>query len=103
MAEFIKAHKAFSLYTLLVLLVLFVAVFAPWLAPQDPFEGEMSMVLQPPSAEHLLGTDKLGRDTFSRLIYGTSTSLFMTICLVFLTAGVGAAVGITSGYFGGRV
>ena len=103
MAEFIKTHKAFSLYTLLVLLVLFVAVFAPWLAPQDPFEGEMSMVLQPPSAEHLLGTDKLGRDTFSRLIYGTSTSLFMTICLVFLTAGVGAAVGITSGYFGGRV
>ena len=103
MSEFVKNHKLFALYTALVLLIIFVALAAPMLAPQDPYNGDMKAVFLPPSAEHWLGTDKLGRDMFSRLIYGTSTSLFMTICLVFLTAGVGALVGILSGYFGGRV
>ena len=56
-----------------------------------------------PSAEHILGTDKLGRDTYSRIIYGTQTSLFMTVCLVILTAVIGSIVGILSGYFGGKV
>ena len=51
----------------------------------------------------LLGTDKLGRDTLSRIIAGTQVSLFMTICLVILLAIVGSIVGITSGYFGGKV
>ena len=102
MMKFIKAHKLFSLYTVLVLLVIFVALAAPLLAPADPYSGDMKSVFLPPSAEHWLGTDKLGRDVFSRLIYAASTSLFMTICLVFLTAGIGAVVGIVSGYFGGK-
>lgn len=101
--EFIKTHKLFSFYTLLVILILFVAIFAPYLAPQDPYESNMRNVLQTPSAEHLLGTDKLGRDTLSRIIAGTQVSLFMTICLVMLLAIVGIVVGIASGYFGGKV
>ncbi len=101
--EFIKTHKLFSFYTLLVILILFVAIFAPYLAPQDPYESNMRNVLQTPSAEHLLGTDKLGRDTLSRIIAGTQVSLFMTICLVILLAIVGIVVGIASGYFGGKV
>lgn len=101
--EFIKTHKLFSFYTLLVILILFVAIFAPYLAPQDPYESNMRNVLQTPSAEHLLGTDKLGRDTLSRIIAGTQVSLFMTICLVILLAIVGVVVGIASGYFGGKV
>ena len=84
-------------------MILLVAIFAPYLAPQDPFDGNMRNVLQPPSSEHLLGTDKLGRDTLSRIIAGTQVSLFMTICLVMLLAIVGSVVGITSGYFGGKV
>ncbi len=101
--EFIRQHRLFSFYTVLVILVLLVAVFAPYLAPQDPMEGNMKNVLQTPSAEHLLGTDKLGRDTLSRIICGTQVSLFMTICLVILMALVGVIVGVLSGFFGGRV
>ena len=100
---FIKSHKLFSFYTLLVILVLLTAVFAPYLTPQDPMDGNMKNVLQTPSAEHILGTDKLGRDTFSRLIAGTQVSLFMTLCVVVLIAVVGSLVGIVSGYFGGKI
>ena len=101
--EFIRQHKLFSFYSVLVILVLLVAIFAPYLTPQDPFDGNLRNVLQTPSSEHLLGTDKLGRDTLSRIIYGTQVSLFMTICLVILLALVGLVVGITSGYFGGKI
>ena len=103
MTDFIKQHKLFSFYTALVILIIFVAIFAPYLAPQDPYDGNMRNVLQTPSAEHLLGTDKLGRDTLSRIIAGTQFSLFMTLCLVILLAIVGCVVGIASGYFGGKV
>ncbi len=103
MKEFVQSHKLFTIYTALVVLIVLVALFAPFLAPQDPMASNMKNVLQPPSAEHLLGTDKLGRDTFSRIICGTQTSLFMTICLVALMAIVGSVVGIAAGYFGGKV
>ncbi|MBE6105370.1 nickel transporter permease [Anaerovibrio lipolyticus] len=99
----IKANKQFSIYSALVVLIILVAIFAPWLAPQDPLVGEMKNALQTPSAEHLLGTDKMGRDTLSRIICGTQTSLFMTICLVVLVAVVGTFVGTMAGYFGGRI
>ena len=101
--EAFKKNRLFAIYTAAVILILFVAIFAPYLAPQDPFDGNMRNVLQPPSSEHLLGTDKLGRDTLSRIIAGTQVSLFMTICLVILLAIVGSIIGITSGYFGGKV
>ena len=101
--EALRTHRLFAIYTALVVLIVLVAIFAPYLAPQDPMEGNMKNVLQTPSAEHWLGTDKLGRDTFSRIIAGTQVSLFMTLCLVLLVAIVGSTVGIVSGYFGGRV
>ncbi len=103
MTDFIKRNKLFSIYTALVILIVLVAIFAPYLTPQDPYDGDMKNVLQTPSAEHFLGTDKLGRDTFSRIIAGTQVSLFMTICLVILLSIVGLVVGITSGYFGGKI
>lgn len=103
MIEFIRTHRRFSFYTALVLLLIFVACFAPWLVPQDPFVSDMKHVFRPPSAEHWFGTDKLGRDTFSRIIYGTQASLFMTLTLVALIALVGGTAGIISGYFGGKV
>ena len=103
MIEVFKKNRLFAVYSAAVFLILLVAIFAPYLAPQDPFDGNMRNVLQPPSSEHLLGTDKLGRDTLSRIIAGTQVSLFMTICLVVLLAIVGSLVGIASGYFGGKV
>lgn len=101
--DFIKKNKLFSFYTFLVISIFIVAFLAPILATHDPYESNMTNVLQMPSAEHILGTDKLGRDTYSRIIYGTQTSLFMTVCLVILTAVIGSIVGILSGYFGGKV
>ncbi len=101
--EALRTHRLFAVYTALVALIVLLAIFAPYLAPQDPMEGNMKNVLQMPSAEHWLGTDKLGRDTFSRIVAGTQVSLFMTLCLVLLVAIVGSTVGILSGYFGGKV
>ena len=63
----------------------------------------MKHVFSPPSAAHLFGTDKLGRDTFSRIIAGTQVSLFMTICVVLLMTSLGACIGMLSGYFGGWI
>ncbi len=102
MVQFIKSHWLFSFYSLLVGIVIFLALFAPLLAPHDPFDANMKNALQSPSAEHFLGTDKLGRDCLSRIIYGTQTSLFMTLCLVVLIAVVGTLVGVLAGYFGGK-
>ena len=103
MSKFYRENKRFAIYSLLVAFIVMVAIFAPWLTPLDPMAGDMKNVFLLPSSEHLLGTDKLGRDIFSRIIAGTQVSLFMTIILVVLTATVGSLVGIVSGYFGGKV
>ena len=96
-----RENKLFAFYTGLVLLIVLLAIFAPYLAPQDPMAGNMKLVLQTPSAEHFLGTDKLGRDIFSRILCGTQISLFMALCLVALIAMVGTLVGVLAGFFGG--
>ena len=93
MAEFIQKHKLFSFYTALMLVIVFIAIFAPWLAPGDAFSSDMTKALQAPSAQHWFGTDKLGRDVLSRIIYGTQLSLFMG----------GTVIGAVAGYFGGKV
>jgi peptide/nickel transport system permease protein len=87
-----------------ILLLVFVAVFAPWLAPQDPYKGMTLRRLRPPGTEgYPLGSDELGRDMLSRLIYGARLSLFMGVTPVFLALFVGSAIGITAGYLGGIV
>ena len=96
-----RENKLFAFYTGLVVLIVLLAIFAPYLAPQDPMAGNMKLVLQTPSAEHFLGTDKLGRDIFSRILCGTQISLFMALCLVALIAFVGTLVGVLAGFFGG--
>ncbi len=96
-----RENKLFAFYTGLVVLIVLLAIFAPYLAPQDPMAGNMKLVLQTPSAEHFLGTDKLGRDIFSRILCGTPISLFMALCLVALIAMVGTLVGVLAGFFGG--
>jgi peptide/nickel transport system permease protein len=83
--------------------VVLVAIFAPVLAPKDPLEAVMTDSLLPPGGEYLCGTDKLGRDVLSRVIYGTRTSLVMTLAVVGVIFVVGSALGIVAGYFGGMV
>ncbi|MDK2966937.1 MAG: peptide/nickel transport system permease protein [Lacrimispora sp.] len=98
---FCKKHKQFTAFFILSLFIAAVAVCAPFIATHDPYEAVISNVEQPPDANHWFGTDKLGRDLFSRVIYGTRTSLASSMLLVFVTFFVGSSLGILAGYFGG--
>jgi peptide/nickel transport system permease protein len=91
--------------TVLLIMVLG-AVFAQQIAPYDPLQTSLSARLQPPafaggSDAHLLGTDKLGRDVLSRIIYGARVSLSVSLLVILITGTIGTALGIISGYFGG--
>ena len=91
---------------LMLLLVVLVAVFAPWLAPYNPRERvqvEPDDILAPPDAEHWLGRDDAGKDVLSLLIYGARVSLVVGFTASFMSMIIGTAVGLTAGYFGGRV
>jgi peptide/nickel transport system permease protein len=89
-------------FGLLVLVLLGItAIFAPWIAPYDPYKQNMREVRLQPSAEHLLGTDPLGRDTLSRLIYGSRTALLVGFTTVTFAAVAGIILGLIAGYFGG--
>jgi ABC-type dipeptide/oligopeptide/nickel transport system permease subunit len=101
--KFLKEHKQFAVFSFLALLVIGVAVFAPWIAPKDPYDAVMMDSLKAPGGEYLCGTDKLGRDILSRVIYGTRTSLVMTLCLVAVIFVVGTFLGVLAGYFGGWI
>lgn len=82
-------------------LMVCVAVFAPIVAPFGPFEMDLENNLQPPSAQHLLGTDKLGRDVLSRVIFGSRISLVVGFIVQGIALVVGVTLGAISGYFGG--
>jgi peptide/nickel transport system permease protein len=86
----------------LVLLALFIllALLAPVLSPYDPLAQSIPESLSPPSAKHLLGTDKLGRDMFSRMLYGARISLTVGLAVVALAGGLGTFVGLLAGYLG---
>ena len=85
----------------LTLLLLIVALSAPWLAPYDPIAQNLPARLAAPSAAHWMGTDELGRDILSRIIYGTRVSMLVSVSVVFGAGIIGLAIGAVSGYFGG--
>lgn len=89
----------------LIMIVIFalIAVFAAWFAPEGPDQENLAGILKPPSAKHLIGTDELGRDVFSRVILGTRISMTVGLVAVSGALSAGALLGITAGYFGGRV
>lgn len=86
---------------LIVLALVVAAVFAPWLAPHNPIRPDFMAMLAPPSEQYLLGTDELGRDMLSRLIWGARASLQAGLIAVILAAGIGVPIGLVSGYFRG--
>ena len=104
----IKRYPLFSIGILLFLMVI-PAVFAPWVAPYDPYNGSLYSRLTPPvwqdggTMEHILGTDKLGRDMLSRIIYGARVSLTVSLIAIFVGGIIGTTLGLISGYFGGRI
>jgi peptide/nickel transport system permease protein len=87
----------------LVLGLFVVAIFAHWLAPYDPNQIDLKQVLMPPSQAHFLGTDTLGRDVLSRIIYGSRISLLVGFVAVGLATLIGLVVGALAGYYGGWV
>src|SRR5579859_398067 len=91
--------------TVLVLMV-FAAIFAGQISPYDPLQTSLSQRLQPPAfaggtSAHLLGTDKLGRDVLSRIIFGARVSLSVSLLVILITGTIGTTLGIVGGYLGG--
>jgi peptide/nickel transport system permease protein len=84
-------------------LVILAAIFAQLVAPADPIKPDFAKLLQAPSRDHLMGTDDLGRDIFSRVIYGARTSLLAGIISVGIAMAIGLPLGLMSGYFRGQL
>lgn len=87
----------------IVFLLTFAGVFAPILAPSDPITQDIENRLQPPNSEHLMGTDQIGRDMFSRVLYGARISLKVSVLVVSISLLIGMVMGVVSGYAGGWV
>lgn len=89
--------------SLIVLALVLAAILAPLLATHDPIAQDLTARLTPPSAAHWLGADQLGRDLYSRLLYGAQPTLMIVVLVVALSAPFGVAIGLLAGYFGGWV
>lgn len=104
-------HRGVLLGAFIVVTIILIAVFAPLLAPHDPYEQILSRKLIPPvwfdspkaTWDHLLGTDHLGRDYLSRLIFGARISLMIGFSAMLISGVIGTTLGVCAGYFGGRV
>ena len=100
---FVEKNKLFVLFASLALLIVLVALLTPLIAPYDPYAADLTGASQKPSAEHWFGTDKLGRDIFSRVLYGSRISMVSAFTVVVIILVFGSLMGILSGYFGGWV
>jgi peptide/nickel transport system permease protein len=98
-----RRHRPAMVGTVIVLIFALTAILAPYLTPYDPEKIELTTMLQPPSSEHLMGTDELGRDLLTRLLYGGRVSLSIGVMAMALAVTVGAIVGGLAGFYGGRV
>jgi peptide/nickel transport system permease protein len=111
--RFLKLKKVFKRIpktaAAIILLLFICALFSPWIAPHDPIEQNLANALKPPfweksgTAAYLLGTDNLGRDILSRIVYGSRVSIIVGFAGVLLSGVVGMFLGIIAGYFGGKI
>ncbi|MCR3921286.1 MAG: ABC transporter permease [Firmicutes bacterium] len=99
----LKRNRMAMLGLLIVLIFTLAAIFAHWIAPDDPIAMNLRQSVEGPSAENLLGRDELGRDILSRLIYGARISLQLGLIAVGIGIAIGVPLGALSGYFGGAV
>ena len=98
------SNRGFVLFSVLAIIIILIAVFAPVLSGGiDPTAGDLRDAIMAPDATHMCGTDKMGRDIYSRVLYGARVSLVSTFILVALVFVIGTALGVVSGYFGGWV
>ena len=102
-------HGGFIFGSAILFVTIVIAIFAPFIAPHDPIAQNLGVRLLPPSwmqggrPDYLLGTDHLGRDYLSRLIYGSRISLIVGFSTMLIAGAIGSALGFAGGYFGGRV
>ena len=97
-------NKTFVVFSILALCIILAAIFAPFITGGvDPLKGSLMDALLPPCKEHIFGTDKMGRDIFTRIIYGARASLSATFGVVALIFLLGSVLGVIAGYFGGIV
>lgn len=100
----LKKNKQFIIFGIIAIFIVLIAFFAPIITKgMDPLKGNLMEALEPPCKEHIFGTDKMGRDIFTRVIYGARISLSATAGVVCLAFFVGTVLGIISGYFGGWI
>ncbi|MDC0332430.1 ABC transporter permease [Gammaproteobacteria bacterium] len=97
------ANKAAVAGGIILLILIFLAIFAPWIAPHSYSYQNLELGAQPPSGNFLLGTDTLGRDLFSRILYGARVSLLVGFVATGVALVIGVSWGIIAGYFGGRI
>ena len=105
LGEFVRFARRNTLSAaggVVALLIVLIAIFAPLLAPKDPLKTDFRRLNRPPDAQSLFGTDQVGRDTLSRVIYGARTSLFVAFSAVLLGTTVGSVWGLACGYLRGR-
>ncbi len=102
--SFIRRYPVFCVFAVLAVLIVLAAIFAPQLTRGvNPVKGSLKEAIKAPSAEHPFGTDKMGRDIFTRVLYGARTSLSSTFILVAVIFVAGSLLGVLAGYFGGWV
>ena len=102
--SFFAKNKTFVIFGVLAILIILAAILAPVITGGvSPTEGDLANAIAPPGKEHIFGTDKLGRDIYTRVIYGARTSLAATFSVVLIIFVIGTFLGILAGYFGGIV
>lgn len=101
--ELLASNKAALVGLIIIVLLTLIAVLGKYIMPYNPYEGELSQSLQPPSSLHLFGTDEQGRDILSRIIDGTKISLRVGVTSVAIALSVGTVFGAMAGYYGGKI
>ena len=103
LSAFLQTPRLFRALALLAALILIAALCAAQLAPYDPYATDPQLILKPPSAEHLLGTDNYGRDILSRILAGGRTSIFSALLIILIAGSFGSMIGLLAGYYRGRM
>ncbi len=97
-----RQNKMAALAAVVIGLIVLAAVFAPLTAPYNPYAQTLTLRLKPPSAAHLLGTDELGRDVLSRIVYGSRVSLVVGLIPTVISMSIGTILGLLAGFYGGK-
>jgi peptide/nickel transport system permease protein len=101
-AEITSWNLSLKVGSAIMMAIALIAIFAPWIAPYDPFAQDFEAVLVPPEFSHLFGTDNLGRDIFSRVIYGARVDLTIGVITTYVPMTYGVVLGAFCGYIGGK-